>query len=144
MNTETLVPDELRGDLIKEAQITILQLRTTEVASQLTLDDFKVFASIQPTEYIDKLFNIKSKYGIPNLEKFVEVSKTWINFAMYQRSLCLLKGSETVQTNFKKMFYFIFQLVNKEMYWVITEVCSEPNVVKRMRIIKQFIKIASQ
>lgn len=105
MNTETLVPDELRGDLIKEAQITILQLRTTEVASQLTLDDFKVFASIQPTEYIDKLFNIKSKYGIPNLEKFVE-------------------------------------LVNKEMYWVITEVCSEPNVVKRMRIIKQFIKIA--
>lgn len=144
MNTETLVPDELRGDLIKEAQITILQLRTTEVASQLTLDDFKVFASIQPTEYIDKLFNIKSKYGIPNLEKFVEVSKTWINFAMYQRSLCLLKGSETVQTNFQKMFYFIFQLVNKEMYWVITEVCSEPNVVKRMRIIKQFIKIASQ
>lgn len=76
MNTETLVPDELRGDLIKEAQITILQLRTTEVASQLTLDDFKVFASIQPTEYIDKLFNIKSKYGVPNLEKFVEVSKT--------------------------------------------------------------------
>lgn len=100
MNTETLVPDELRGDLIKEAQITILQLRTTEVASQLTLDDFKVFASIQPTEYIDKLFNIKSKYGIPNLEKFVEVSKTWINFALYQRSLCLLKGSETLQTNF--------------------------------------------
>lgn len=42
------------------------------------------------------------------------------------------------------MFYFIFQLVNKEMYWVITEVCSEPNVVKRMRIIKQFIKIASK
>lgn len=99
MNTETLVPDELRGDLIKEAQITILQLRTTEVASQLTLDDFKVFASIQPTEYIDKLFNIKSKYGIPNLEKFVEV-RTWINFALYQGSLCLLKGSETVQTNF--------------------------------------------
>lgn len=107
MNTETLVPDELRGDLIKEAQITILQLRTTEVASQLTLDDFKVFASIQPTEYIDKLFNIKSKYGIPNLEKFVEVSKTWINFAMYQRSLCLLKGSETANQFLKNvLFYF--------------------------------------
>ncbi|XP_078318508.1 rap guanine nucleotide exchange factor 2-like isoform X9 [Crassostrea virginica] len=105
MNTETLVPDELRGELIKEAQINLLQLHTTEVASQLTLDDFKVFASIQPTEYIDKMFDIKSRYGTPNLEKFVE-------------------------------------LVNKEMYWVITEICGEPNVVKRMRLIKQFIKIA--
>ena len=75
MNTETLVPDELRGELIKEAQINLLQLHTTEVASQLTLDDFKVFASIQPTEYIDKMFDIKSRYGTPNLEKFVEVSE---------------------------------------------------------------------
>lgn len=35
-----------------------------------------------------------------------------------------------------------FQLVNKEMFWVVTEVCNELNVVKRMKIIKQFIKIA--
>ncbi|XP_061196485.1 rap guanine nucleotide exchange factor 2-like isoform X7 [Saccostrea echinata] len=105
MNTETLVPDELRGELIKEAQISLLQLHTTEVASQLTLDDFKVFKSIEPTEYIDNLFGLKSKYGTPNLQKFTE-------------------------------------LINKEMYWVVTEVCGELNVVKRMRMIKQFIKIA--
>ncbi|XP_048763340.1 rap guanine nucleotide exchange factor 2-like isoform X8 [Ostrea edulis] len=105
MNTETLVPDELRGELIKEAQISLLQLHTTEVASQLTLDDFKVFKSIEPTEYIDNLFGLKSKYGTPNLQKFTE-------------------------------------LVNKEMYWVVTEVCGEINIVKRMRMIKQFIKIA--
>lgn len=38
----------------------------------------------------------------------------------------------------------LLQLVNKEMYWVVTEICGEPNVVKRMRLIKQFIKIASK
>ena len=37
----------------------------------------------------------------------------------------------------------MLQLVNEEMFWVITEVCSESNLVKRMKIIKQFIKIAS-
>ena len=36
-----------------------------------------------------------------------------------------------------------FQLVNREMFWVVTEICGEPNVVKRMKLIKHFIKIAS-
>ncbi|KAK3090078.1 hypothetical protein FSP39_008974 [Pinctada imbricata] len=105
MNTETLVPDELRGELIKEAHISLLHLNTTEVASQLTLEDFKVFKSIEQTEYIDDLFSLKSQYGTPNLDKFTE-------------------------------------LVNKEMFWVVTEVCGEANLVRRMKIIKNFIKIA--
>lgn len=33
-------------------------------------------------------------------------------------------------------------LVNQEMFWVVTEVCQEHNLVRRMKIIKQFIKIA--
>ncbi|KAK2568320.1 Rap guanine nucleotide exchange factor 2 [Acropora cervicornis] len=34
------------------------------------------------------------------------------------------------------------QIVNNEMFWVITEICSESNLVKRMKIMKTFIKIA--
>lgn len=34
------------------------------------------------------------------------------------------------------------ELVNREMFWVVTEVCSESNVVRRSKIIKQFIKVA--
>ena len=30
------------------------------------------------------------------------------------------------------------------MFWVVTEICSEQNVVKRMKLIKHFIKIASK
>jgi RasGEF domain len=62
---------------------------------------------IESTEYIDDLFELKSKYGMPMLTKFAE-------------------------------------LVNKEMFWVVTEVCSEHNPLRRMRIVKQFIKVASK
>ena len=34
------------------------------------------------------------------------------------------------------------ELVNSEMMWVITEVVTEPNAARRLKIIKQFIKIA--
>lgn len=33
-------------------------------------------------------------------------------------------------------------LVNREMFWVITEVCGEMNIARRARILKMFIKIA--
>lgn len=33
---------------------------------------------------------------------------------------------------------------DEERYWVITEICKEPSAVKRVKIIKQFIRIASE
>lgn len=103
--TETLVPDEMAADLIRESSVHFLQLNANEIAIQLTLQDFSVFRQIESIEYIDDLFSLKSKYGTPMLKKFSE-------------------------------------LVNKEMFWVVTEVCQEHNIVRRMKIIKQFIKIA--
>ena len=41
------------------------------------------------------------------------------------------------------LFHFS-QIVNNEMFWVVTEICSEANLVKRMKLIKAFIKIASK
>ncbi|XP_022902879.1 rap guanine nucleotide exchange factor 6 isoform X4 [Onthophagus taurus] len=105
--TETLVPDEMAPELVRESAVHFLQLNAVEVAMQLTLQDFNIFRQIEPTEYIDDLFSLHSKYGTPMLEQFAE-------------------------------------LVNKEMFWVVTEVCSEQNVVRRMKIIKQFIKVARQ
>ena len=74
MSTDTLVPDEMAGELMKESQIQFLQLNTAEVAAQLTLEDFKIFHLIEPTEYIDDLFKLNSKFGTPHLHKFAEVS----------------------------------------------------------------------
>ncbi|XP_041363202.1 rap guanine nucleotide exchange factor 6-like isoform X3 [Gigantopelta aegis] len=105
LTTDTLVPDELMGELLKESQISMLQLNSGEVASQLTLEDFKAFRDMEPTEYIDDLFNLNSKFGCPNQKKFAE-------------------------------------LVNREMFWVVTEICSETSLVKRSKLLKHFIKIA--
>lgn len=105
--TETLVPDELAPELLRENAFHFLQLNAVEVAIQLTLQDFSIFRQIESTEYIDDLFQLKSKYGTPMLDKFAA-------------------------------------LVNKGMFWVVTEVCSETNPVRRMKIIKQFIKVASK
>ncbi|XP_044734898.1 rap guanine nucleotide exchange factor 6 isoform X3 [Chrysoperla carnea] len=105
--TETLVPDELAAELVRESAVHFLQLNAVEVAIQLTLQDFSVFRQIESTEYIDDLFELNSKYGTPMLGQFAE-------------------------------------LVNREMFWVVTEVCRESNVVRRSKIIKQFIKVARQ
>lgn len=103
--TETLVPDEMAPELIRESFVHLLQLNANEISIQLTLQDFAIFRQIESTEYIDDLFELNSKYGIPMLKKFSE-------------------------------------LVNHEMFWVVTEVVGEHNMVRRMKIIKQFIKVA--
>ncbi|CAF3546392.1 unnamed protein product, partial [Adineta steineri] len=104
-STETLVPDNLSNELMRESRIHFLQLDSLEICAQLTLRDFAIFKSIQPTEYIDHIFKLKSTYGIPHLEKFL-------------------------------------RLPNQEMYWTITEIIRETNLMQRSKIIKHFIKIA--
>nr|CAB3265438.1 rap guanine nucleotide exchange factor 2-like [Phallusia mammillata] len=34
------------------------------------------------------------------------------------------------------------ELVNRELFWVVTTICKEPNLIQRSKIIKHFIKIA--
>ncbi|CAF0763684.1 unnamed protein product [Didymodactylos carnosus] len=104
-STETLVPDQMAHELIREAQINFLQLDALEICAQLTLKDFSLFKNIQPTEYIDHVFKLNSLYGSPNLDKFLK-------------------------------------LPNQEMYWTITEIVRETNIVRRSKVIKHFIKIA--
>ncbi|XP_072929869.1 rap guanine nucleotide exchange factor 2 [Epargyreus clarus] len=103
--SETLVTDEMAPDLLGESVVHFLQLNAVEVAVQLTLQDFCIFRQIESTEYVDDLFELKSRYGTPMLSQFAG-------------------------------------LVNKEMFWVVTEVVNEQNIVRRSKIIKQFIKVA--
>lgn len=72
--TETLVPDEMAPELIRESQVHFLQLNAVEVAVQLTLQDFSIFRQIESTEYVDDLFELKSRYGTPMLTQFAEVT----------------------------------------------------------------------
>ncbi|KAK7811534.1 hypothetical protein U0070_006096 [Myodes glareolus] len=105
METETLCSDEDAQELLRESHISLLQLSTVEVATQLSMRNFELFRNIEPTEYIDDLFKLKSKTSCANLKKFEEV-------------------------------------INQETFWVASEILRETNQLKRMKIIKHFIKIA--
>ena len=75
LSTEPVVPDDMIGELLREAQVSLLQVTDTEVAWQLTLEDFTLFREIKNTEYIEDLFQLHSSYGCPMIEKFSEVSQ---------------------------------------------------------------------
>ncbi|XP_045408590.1 rap guanine nucleotide exchange factor 2-like [Lemur catta] len=105
METEILCSDENAQELLRASQISLLQLSTVEVATQLSLRNFELFRNIEPTEYIDDLFKLQSKTGCANLKKFEEV-------------------------------------INQETFWVASEILRETNQLKRMKLIKHFIKIA--
>ncbi|XP_057403420.1 rap guanine nucleotide exchange factor 2 isoform X5 [Balaenoptera acutorostrata] len=105
METETLCSDEDAQELLRESQISLLQLSTVEAATQLSMRNFELFRNVEPTEYIDDLFKLRSKTSCANLKKFEEV-------------------------------------INQETFWVASEILRETNQLKRMKIIKHFIKIA--
>ncbi|XP_023594777.1 rap guanine nucleotide exchange factor 6 isoform X2 [Trichechus manatus latirostris] len=105
METETLCSDEDAQELVKESQLSMLQLSTIEMATQLSMRDFDLFRNIEPTEYIDDLFKLDSKTGNTHLKEFEDI-------------------------------------VNQETFWVASEILTESNQLKRMKIIKLFIKIA--
>ncbi|XP_062289390.1 rap guanine nucleotide exchange factor 6-like isoform X2 [Scomber scombrus] len=73
METETLCSDDDAQDLLRESQITLLQLSTMEVAAQLSMRDFELFRNIESTEYVDDLFKLESSVGSGNLKQFEEV-----------------------------------------------------------------------
>nr|XP_043898925.1 rap guanine nucleotide exchange factor 6 isoform X6 [Solea senegalensis] len=73
METETLCSDEDAQDLLRESQISLLQLSTMEVAAQLSMRDFELFRNIESTEYVDDLFKLDSSVGSGNLKQFEEV-----------------------------------------------------------------------
>ncbi|KAI4890116.1 hypothetical protein NFI96_010759 [Prochilodus magdalenae] len=106
METETLCSDEDAQELLRESQISLLQLSTVEVATQLSMRAFELFCAIEPTEYIDDLFKLRTRSAGPSSLKLFE------------------------------------EAINRETFWVATEVVREPNQLKRMKIIKHFVKIA--
>ncbi|XP_066506183.1 rap guanine nucleotide exchange factor 2 isoform X2 [Hoplias malabaricus] len=106
METETLCSDEDAQELLRESQISLLQLSTVEVATQLSMRAFELFCAIEPTEYIDDLFKLRPRAAGPSSLKLFE------------------------------------EAINRETFWVATEVVREPNQLKRMKIVKHFVKIA--
>ncbi len=65
------ISDETVSDLVKEATVNLLQLNPVEVSTQLMVEDFTIFRQIEATEYVDDLFDIKSRFVLA--QRFVLV-----------------------------------------------------------------------
>ena len=79
MNSEQLMADE--SELARESQVSLLQLDAVEVAMQLMVDDFKIFRTVEQTEYVDNLFGLESRFGSPNLSRFealINTEQWWV------------------------------------------------------------------
>lgn len=75
METETLCSDEDAQDLLRESQISLLQLSTMEVAAQLSMRDFELFRNIESTEYVD--FNLAA----------VQKNNCWMEYCLIRNGL---------------------------------------------------------
>ncbi|XP_067877876.1 rap guanine nucleotide exchange factor 2-like [Heterodontus francisci] len=71
--TEILCSDKDAEQLLHESQVTVLQLSPKEIAIQLSLRNLELFHNIAPTEYVDDLFQLKSKSECQNLVKFERI-----------------------------------------------------------------------
>ncbi|CAG08789.1 unnamed protein product [Tetraodon nigroviridis] len=135
METETLCSDEDAQDLLRESQISLLQLSTMEVAAQLSMRDFELFRNIESTEY--------GAFGFSDL--FALVNDIVFALELNKNPYCcrylddLFKLDTSIGSRNLKQFE---EVINQETFWVASEILKEPNTLKRMKTIKHFIKIA--
>ncbi|XP_058270883.1 rap guanine nucleotide exchange factor 6 isoform X3 [Hemibagrus wyckioides] len=79
METETLCSDEDAQELLRESQISLLQLSTLEVSAQLSIRDFGIFRNIESTEYVDSLFKLNSSNGhLKQFEDLINEETFWV------------------------------------------------------------------
>ena len=145
-SSDQLVPDDSKTEMVKESIVHLLDLNPMETAAQIMVEDFTIFRQIEMTEYIDNLFAT-----CKNCDKFVENAKFECTECPNNYVLCgncegkgvhkehiLVRNNSWYGTPNLSRFG---ELVNQEMYWVITEIVSEPKLEKRVKIMKQFIKV---
>ncbi|XP_067231580.1 rap guanine nucleotide exchange factor 6 isoform X2 [Chanodichthys erythropterus] len=82
METETLCSDEDAQELLRESQISLLQLSTVEVAAQLSMRDFGLFRNIESTEYVDDLYKLDPGGGggghLKQFEEIINQETFWV------------------------------------------------------------------
>ena len=90
--------------------VHLLSLNSEETATQLMVEDFTLFRQIEQTEYIDYIFDLKSKFGSENLTRFsnlVNRETLWV-----VSEVNILNIVENIN-----IFFFFFLRFNVGDYW---------------------------
>ncbi|KAI4904717.1 hypothetical protein NFI96_023993 [Prochilodus magdalenae] len=130
METETLCSDDDAQELLRESQISLLQLSTVEVAAQLSMRDFGIFRNIESTEYVDDLFKLDPGGGggghLKQFEELINQETFWVA-AEILREANTLKRMKTIKHFIKialhcrecKNFNSMFAIISVKMFSVL-------------------------
>lgn len=95
------------------------------------MDDFSIFRSIEAAEFVDKVFGlISSASSAPDGGGCSSNNENVDSL-----------GGGGFATGCANLDTFT-DLVNKEAYWVPSELCAETSLPKRVDILKRFIKVS--
>lgn len=143
--------DNLRDEILKESppSINLASLNATLLAVELTLSDFDKFKNIEPQQFVyDTFFNYsecpKTKGNSANVANADNASlKSSSSESQDSNSLLsVLNKSRQIPKGWMKEYREFADISNKEMFWVVCEILSERNISRRVKIIKQFIRVA--
>ncbi|KAF8571645.1 hypothetical protein P879_04378 [Paragonimus westermani] len=123
---EPLIADDVAKTILTESRVAFMQLAPEDLAIRLTLDDYEVFRAVQSTEYIDEVFGLSVNAGPECI-----ATDSGGTAAVYST------GYATGHENLDRFT----ELVNREAYWAPTEICAEPNLNRRVELLKRFIKL---
>lgn len=139
--------DALVSEILKEspANVTLTSLNATLLAVELTLADFDRFRSIEPQQFVyDIFFDYSEKNTQTNGSSYADNAslKSSSSDGPEANILHIMNKSRSIPKNWMNEYQEFANVSNKEMFWVICEILNERNMGRRVKIVKQFVRIA--
>lgn len=139
--------DALVNEIIKEspANITLTSLNATLLAVELTLTDFDKFRKVEPQQFVyDIFFDYSERVTHSNGSSSSDSASLKSSSSDGQEPdiLHMLNKSRSIPKSWVNEYQEFASISNKEMFWVICEILNERNIGRRVKIVKQFVRIA--
>jgi hypothetical protein len=142
--------DSLVNEILKEnpANVGLTSLNTTLLAVELTLADFDKFRNIEPQQFVyDTFFDCSDKQnssinGSISSHDSASLKSSSSDSQDSSDSLHLLNKTRQVPKSWMQEYHKFADISNREMFWVICEILNERNIGRRVKIVKQFVRVA--
>lgn len=145
--------DALVSEILKEspANVTLTSLNATLLAVELTLADFDKFRSIEPQQFVyDTFFDYSERNGCDNksgnpLNGCSSDSASLKSSSSDGQEADLLHAinkARSIPKSWMQEYQEFADISNKEMFWVVCEILNERNISRRVKIVKQFVRVA--
>lgn len=143
--------DALVNEILKESppHVTLTSLNATLLAVELTLADFDKFRSIEPQQFVYDTFFVCSEKTQQNHSSNGSISsqetaslKSSSSDGQDSDVLHSLNKTRSVPKAWMQEYQQFADISNREMFWVICEILNERNIGRRVKIVKQFVRVA--